>query len=199
MTRSGLVILWLSLLFSTVVGLFWYNDWVYQLPTPVPLHYKPVSMGAQIDLGDQIGTLEEKPVFLHFYNPDCPCSRFNTTHFRSLVRSYSDQIQFAVVVLTDKNYSEKYIQKKIGLELSVSFDRSLANRCGVYATPQAVILDSAQKLFYRGNYNASRYCTDEKTAYAQIALEGLFSTQVLPDIDQKALTAYGCTLPVCKN
>lgn len=199
MTRSGLVIVWLTLLFSTVAGLFWYNDWVYQLPTPVPLHYKPISIGTEINVKDQINAPADKPVFLHFYNPDCPCSRFNKSHFRSLVQSYGDKIHFAVIVLTDKKYSEKYIQDKIGLDLPVFFDQSIANRCGVYSTPQAAILDKNQKLFYRGNYNSSRYCTDEKTAYAKIALDGLLSSQTLPDIDQKALTAYGCTLPVCKN
>jgi hypothetical protein len=199
MTRFGLVMVWLTLLFSTVAGLFWYNDWVYQLPTPVPLHYIPISTGSPIYLKGKINAPTGKPVFLHFYNPDCPCSRFNKSHFRSLVQSYGNQVHFAVVVMTDKKYSEKDIQDKIGLNLPITFDRSIANQCGVYSTPQAIILDKDQKLFYRGNYNSSRYCTDEKSAYAKIALDGLLKSNTLPDVDPKALTAYGCTLPLCKN
>lgn len=199
MNRFGLVMVWLTLLFSTVAGLFWYNDWVYQLPTPVPLHYTPVLTGSQIDLSDKIHAPTGKPVFLHFYNPDCRCSRFNKSHFRSLVQSYGERVHFVVVVMTDKKYSKKYIQDKIGLELPVFFDPSIANQCGVYSTPQATILDKDQQLFYRGNYNSSRYCTDEKSAYAKIALDGLLNSNTLPDVDQKALTAYGCTLPLCKN
>ena len=108
-------------------------------------------------------------------------------------------MQFVVVVMTEKKYSEKYIQEKIGLELPVVFDQTVAERCGVYSTPQAAILDKDQKLYYRGNYNSSRYCTEEKTAYAKIALAGLLNSESLPVMTAQAVKAYGCSLPVCKN
>jgi hypothetical protein len=199
MMRTGLVIAWLTLLASTVGALFWYNDWVYQLPTPVPKNYRPVKTGTVIDLGEQVQNRGDKPVFLHFYNPECPCSRFNKSHFQSLVRRYGRQVQFVVVVLSDKSYSVEKIQDKIGLDIPVIFDQSLADRCGVYSTPQAVLVDNSQRLYYRGNYNATRYCTDEKTAYAKMALEGLLKSQTLPVLTAQALKSYGCTLPVCKN
>jgi hypothetical protein len=195
----GLVIAWLTLLLSTVGALFWYNDWVYQLPTPIPTNYKPVALGTRINLDKKIQNQTGKPVFLHFYNPECPCSKFNQSHFRSLVRTYGQDIDFVVVVLSDKKYSAEKIQDKLGLDIPVVFDQSVAARCGVYATPQAALIDGDQKLYYRGNYNASRYCTDEKTAYAKMAIEGLLESQSLPLMTAKALKSYGCTLPVCKN
>ncbi|MHA4741229.1 TlpA family protein disulfide reductase [Dyadobacter sp. MSC1_007] len=199
MMRTGLVIAWLTLLASTVGALFWYNDWVYQLPTPIPKNYRPVKTGTVIDLGEQIQNQDDKPVFLHFYNPECPCSRFNKSHFQSLVRRYGRQVRFVVVVLSDKSYSVEKIQDKIGLDIPVIFDQSLADRCGVYSTPQAVLVDNSQKLYYRGNYNATRYCTEEKTAYAKMALDGLLNSQSLPVLSARALKSYGCTIPVCKN
>ncbi|CAG5068125.1 hypothetical protein DYBT9623_00854 [Dyadobacter sp. CECT 9623] len=198
MIRIALVTAWLTLLLSVVGALFWYNDWVYQLPTPVPRNYVSVATGTRINLGQDIN-VSEKPVLLHFYNPECPCSRFNKSHFQSLVRSYGDKVQFTVVVLSDKKYSVEQIQDKIGLDIPVSFDQSLATRCGVYSTPQAALIDQEQQLYYRGNYNASRYCTDEKTAYAKIALDGLLKSESLPTLGTQALTSYGCSMPICKN
>jgi len=199
MIRIALVTAWLTFLLSMVGALFWYHDWVYQLPTPVPRNYVPVATGTKINLDQKLSNPDGKPLLLHFYNPDCPCSRFNKSHFQSLVRAFSDDVKFMVVVLSDKKFSVDDIQDKIGAEIPVSFDQSLATQCGVYSTPQAALIDTDHKLYYRGNYNASRYCTDENTAYAKIALEGLLQKESLPILGRKALTSYGCTMPVCKN
>jgi hypothetical protein len=81
----------------------------------------------------------------------------------------------------------------------VLFDTSLATKCGVYSTPQAVILDAQGLLYYRGNYNKTRYCTDPNTSYANIALDSLLNDHQYPHFNQFALKAYGCTLPECKK
>jgi hypothetical protein len=94
-------------------------------------------------------------------------------------------------------YSAKQIRDKFDLNLPVIFDASLAASCGVYSTPQAVLLNKYHVLYYRGNYNSSRYCTDEKTSYAKIALEGLLHNHEKIFFNQLALRAYGCQLPQC--
>jgi thiol-disulfide isomerase/thioredoxin len=147
----------------------------------------------------QIDRRKNGPVFLHFFNPDCPCSRFNMLHFKSLVKEYGDEANFVIVVLNNKKYSEKEIQKKFGVALPVIFDESLATACGVYSTPQAVILDSGHHLYYRGNYNKSRYCTDAGTSYVKIAIRNLLNQRLEFAFDHYALTAYGCRLPTCTN
>ena len=189
---------WLGILLTAIISVFWYNEWVYQLPTPVPAEYRNVGNGAHIPLPDKLQGSDNKPVFLHFFNPDCPCSRFNLSHFRSLVLEYGDKVDFAVVVMNNDAYKEVEIKEKVGLDLPVSFDTSLANVCGVYSTPQAVILDKEHKLYYRGNYNKSRYCTDKKTNYAEIALNSLLDKKQTV-FDRYALTAYGCELPTCNK
>lgn len=199
MIKKGFVIIWLALLLSVICAFFWYNDLIYKLPTPVPDHYRPVRKGTKIDLGEKLRISHNKPVFLHFYNPECPCSRFNKGHFRSLVRQYGDKVDFAVVVMSDKKYSPEAIRDKIGVDIPVLYDSSIAEKCGVYSTPQAAILDTRQGLYYRGNYNASRYCTDEKTSYAKIALAGLLDGPSVTVYDDLAFKSYGCTLPICKN
>lgn len=197
--RPLIISLWLCLLAAIIGTLFWYNEWRYSLPTPVPNDYKLVSNGTAIALPASLGLGANRPVFLHFFNPDCPCSRFNMPHFRSLVAQYGDQVNFAVVLMTRKAYTSDEIAKRFGLKVPVIADTSLAAICGVYSTPQAVLMDDAHALYYRGNYNKTRYCTDKNTNYAQIALEGLLEHRKEPSFGRAALTAYGCQLPTCTN
>lgn len=197
--RKLLVALWLIFLFAGVGALFWYNELIYHLPTPVPKDYRPVGTGKVINLGKSLSNKRGKPLFIHFFNPDCPCSRFNIANFRALVKQYNKKVEFVVVVMNNKFYSAKAIQDKFDLDIPVLFDASIATACGVYSTPQAALLDDQHKLYYRGNYNQSRYCTDEKTSYAKIALNGLLEDHKKLVFGQLALRAYGCQLPNCKN
>jgi hypothetical protein len=196
--RKAIVIAGLSLLFGGIIALFWYNEWVYSLPTAIPDKYRPVETGSVIDLAGKFPSVN-KPLFLHFFNPDCPCSRFNITHFKSLVQQYGKAVDFGIVVLTAKGYTASQIQDKFGIRIPVSFDSSIAATCGVYSTPQAVIITAGHKLYYRGNYNKSRYCTNKSSNYAQIALDALLHRDNAIVFDRYALTAYGCRLPECKK
>lgn len=197
MKKKWLIILWLSLVFAGIFILFWYNEWIYNLPTPVPQNYKAVTSGEYIDVAAKLNLNNNKPVFLHFFNPDCPCSRFNMPHFTSLVQEYGNKVNFAIVVMNNKNYTAKQIQDKYDLNIPVFFDSSLAASCGVYSTPQAAIINVDHKLYYRGNYNRSRYCTDKKSNYAQMALDSLLQHKTTLSFNQFAFKAYGCQLPKC--
>jgi hypothetical protein len=195
--KTVMTIVWLTTIFSGIAGIFWYTDWKYSLPTPLPKQYHAVVTGAYINLKGKLPVSRDKPTFIHFFNPDCPCSRFNIPYFKSLAAKYGDRIHFAIVVLNNQKYTSQEIQHKFDLDLPVSFDSSIAAACGVYSTPQAVLLDSNQRLYYRGNYNKSRYCADSRTNYAQMAIDSLFNDNDHPVFSAYALTAYGCQLPVC--
>ena len=180
-----------------MAGIFWYADWKYSLPTPLPNHYHAVNPGQYIDLHGKLPVASNKPLFIHFFNPDCPCSRFNIPYFKSLAKRYGARMSFAIVVLNNKAYTAEEIQNKFDLDVPVSFDSTLAVACGVYSTPQAVLLDVNGHLYYRGNYNKSRYCTDNRSNYARMAIDSLIYNNDRPVFDRYALTAYGCQLPVC--
>jgi len=186
---------------SGIASIFWYQEWKYNLPTPVPSNYHAINSGTYVSIKNIPGLEHSsKPLFLHFFNPGCPCSRFNISHFKSLVKEYGDKIDFAVVVLTSNSrYTEKDVQRKFDLALPVVFDSSYAAACGVYSTPQAALINTDKSLYYRGNYNKSRYCTDKKTNYAQIAIESLLAEQRQPLLGPAATESYGCTLPTCKK
>jgi hypothetical protein len=191
--KKILVALWLILLVTAMGTLFWYNQYRYSLPTPVPANYKAINTGTFIRLPSNLYTAANKPVFLHFFNPDCPCSRFNINHVKVLIKQYGGQASFAVVLVTAKHYTTKQIQDKFGLSIPIVQDATLAAACGVYSTPQAVILSPGKQLFFRGNYNSSRYCTNKKSEYARQALDNLLHN--LPVVhNPSATTAYGCRL-----
>jgi hypothetical protein len=192
--KKGIVLAWIAALFGGIGLLFWYQDWKYKLPTPVPENYNNINTGKKIELSFYRD--DQKPVFLHFFNPRCPCSRFNMKHFKTLVRQYAGNVDFTIVVLSNKNYTEKEIQEKFDLDIPVRFDAALADSCGVYSTPQAVIIDKDHQLYYRGNYNKTRYCADKKSEYARIALDALLENTTIP-FDPFLVKAYGCELPNC--
>lgn len=196
MLRKLLVGLWMLLLCAAISVLFWQNEFKYSLPTPVPKNYHEIAMGSKIEL--KCCVTDTRPIFLHFFNPDCPCSRFNIPHVSGLIKKYGDQINFKIVVLNkQKDFTIEEIQKKFDAKIPVYFDENIAKNCGVFSTPQAVLLDGSRKLYYRGNYNKTRYCTNADSNYAQMAIDSLLKQTKSPSFDALALRAYGCSLPKC--
>jgi hypothetical protein len=196
--KKWLAGIWLLVLTIIVGSFFWYNQFVYSLPTPVPANYRPISTGAKVDLRLPVKVNKEKPTLLHFFNPDCPCSRFNIKEFKSLAKEYADDMNFVVVMITDKPYSVEEVQKRFDFSVPVVKDQEYAKNCGVYSTPQAVVINTKNELFYRGNYNKSRYCMDEETRYVKQAVKNLLLNQNTK-LDAIAFKAYGCSAPNCTN
>ena len=204
---------WLAVLASSICMLFWHVSWKYAVPTPVPASYHDVPRGtivhlplsAETALSGNIPAGSEpsthKPLFLHFFNPECPCSRFNMPQFRALVQKYGQQVSFAIVVMGPEKYGAAQMQAKFDLPypIPVLSDSAIAAACGVYSTPQAVLIGADGRLFYRGNYNCSRYCSDEKTGFARQALDSLFDHHYSLTLSPLAFRAYGCQLPTCRQ
>ncbi len=199
--RKILLTTWLLVLAFGICYLFWHNAWKYSLPTPVPDNYIAVNTGQHINIDAKLDADKNKPVFIHFFNPECPCSRFNAPHFNSLVRKYGNVISFRVVVINKekKNYAAGEIENRFGFTVPVSFDSTIAADCGVYSTPQAVIINTDRSLYYRGNYNRARYCTDTKSNYAQMAIDSLLNHNTNPLFSQYATRAYGCQVAFCSK
>lgn len=198
--RKIILYCWLFVIFTGIGFLFWHNEWKFNLPTPVPAGYHAVPAGSVINITAITGIKTAKPVFLHFFNPACPCSRFNLAHFKSLVKKYGDRISFAVVVIgNDKNYNASFIQYKYDLAIPILFNASIAEACGVYSTPQAAIIDTNNRLWYRGNYNKTRYCTEATSNYAQIAIDSLLAHHRQPLLSDAAFKSYGCQVQYCKK
>ena len=182
--------------FGGIVCLFWTQELKYALPTPVPAHFQARAVAETIDLRELRHFDKNRPVYLHFFNPDCPCSRFNIKHFRSLIDQFGSHLQIYAVIpaYADLERARHMIELPQVTILQDHAD-SLASACGVYSTPQAVVIDDHQKLFYRGNYNKSRYCTVRESNYAEIALRALVTGEAPPQFNALATQSYGCELP----
>lgn len=190
-----ILVICIFLLGLTFIGMiFWEQELQYTQPTPVPQDYVPVSMEEAVKIDVPMLMENDKPKFLHFYNPECPCSRFNAPHFSSLIRKHGSVVDFYMVVSLDEHVSAVKETFGNGIEVIRDKEKEVAKACGVYATPQAVIIDQNKMLFYKGNFNKSRYCTDPETNFAALALEALLKQEPAPVMTPLATTAYGCAL-----
>ena len=196
--KNLFVISFLFLLFSGIFVIFWQQELRYLLPTPIPPGYHPVATDQPVDLTGYLSEPLSKPVLLHFFSADCPCSRFNIDHFRYLVDHYRDSIDF-YVVLPGENTQEviTQFQEQYGVSIPVliDWDEHLAKACGVYSTPQAAVITLQSQLYFRGNYNRARYCTDRGTSYAELAIKALYQGSPPPYFAKLATQSYGCQLP----
>lgn len=182
----------LAICAGCIAIIFWNQEMKYQLPTPVPSKYVSVIAGKSVSLPANFKT--NRAYFFHFYNPDCPCSRFNARHLKSLIRSYSDSVSIVIVVSSEDDLAKAKKEFNESLHYFADRNQALAKSCGVYSTPQAAIVDAEGKLFYRGNYNRSRYCTARATNFAELSLIALLNNQPSPSFGLLAAQSYGCEL-----
>lgn len=183
---------------GAIASLFWWQDLQYSRPTPVPGDWVQVSPGASVRLPEALASLTRgtgRPVLLHFFNPACPCSRFNVEHVRDLARAYQDRVTIVAVLVQDAPHVLEQAYRTLDLDIPFYVDDGrAAASVGAYSTPQAAILDRAGRLFYRGNYNVSRYCRDRETQFARLALEAALAGRPPGPMPAAATTAYGCPL-----
>jgi hypothetical protein len=181
----------------------WQQDWKWGLPTPRPAQLKQPKIGAHLELPESVtarwSSTAGRPLFLHFYNPDCPCSRFNQDHVRDLIRAHRGNVTIIAVIAPEGGpVSPRAVanaERDLGVPVLLDADGSLAKRVGVYSSPQAVIVEPDGALYYRGNYNLARYCTDARTEFARLAIEHVLAGKPAYDAPVQARVAYGCPLP----
>ncbi len=66
-----------AFLLVAIFATFWYQEWRYLLPTPVPENYQEKLPNQTLSLDSLVQLDYSKPVFLHFFSPECPCSKYN--------------------------------------------------------------------------------------------------------------------------
>lgn len=205
---SGHLLKWCMLiagelaLAAFAAGMFWYQDWQYSLPTPRPAALVQPDFGTRLrilesqSLDDLATNDDQRPTLLHFFNPGCPCSRFNITHVRRLLTNVGDRVRvIAVIEADDPESLEQFRELQLSCEVVVDEGHTIARQAGVYSTPQGVILHGDGKLYFRGNYNLGRYCTAPANEFVRRALEACVANQPLPEFPEAATIALGCALP----
>ncbi len=193
--RSVVVVGCVVVALGAIGRVFWQQDLRYSLPTPRPADLVAPPVGGPLPLPAEViaaaHLVPGKPVLLNFYNHDCPCSRFNREHLQFLLNRFGAQVQFVGIVETELDDA---IETGLAMPHVVDHDAHIAKALGVYATPQAVLIDAHGRLLFRGNYNTSRYCTAAQTQFARLAIEAMLNdTGVVRE--PQADIAYGCSLP----
>ncbi len=203
------VVFWsASLLFflSLVVYIFWNQELQYLLPTPKPKDVVQLKNGdkAPVEvLGLKINPA--KNLLVHFYNPNCPCTKFNLKEIKLMSFEYQKDVDLVVVAQTDKTYDglEDEIKSQFLHPIQVVLDQSgdIAKAFGIYASPQMVLVDKKLSVVYSGNYNISRYCTAKKTAFGKQSLQYLVEDAVNENLQflKGNQLSYGCLLPSYDN
>jgi hypothetical protein len=206
--RTAFVLGCAVVLLALVGTMFWYQDLRYSLPTPKPPTLEVVSQGAAVALPATFALNKDdhRPLLLHFFNPGCPCSRFNAEHVRELRERYAGKVRFIAVLQAkdlhtadDRCKCVAAAESALGSDIEAIIDDGgkIAAACGVYSTPQAVFLAAGERhtVLFRGNYNASRYCADPRTEFVRLALEAYVKGEPPPPEPPAAAVSYGCELP----
>lgn len=179
---------------------FWVADWQYSLPTPRPDGLVQPPLGSRLALPAGVTSLrrENRPLVINFASARCPCTEFNLDHLRRLQKMFGDSVDFMLVLESSADAAGAQAEfQSMHLSMPVLYDHAddASTALGVYGTPQAAILDDSGRLYYRGNYNRSRYCNEESSEYARIALNALVEGRSLPALPPDATVTYGCPLP----
>ncbi|HEY0742163.1 MAG TPA: hypothetical protein VGD40_11905 [Chryseosolibacter sp.] len=171
---------------------FWQQGMKYSLRTPVANGYCEALPSEEV----QLSPLFENNLsyFLPSHNTACQCPQFNARHIKSLVGNYWGSLPFISVV--SELASLKRAKIEFGHDLHYLHDKrhSVAKARGLYSAPQAAIVTSEQKPFYRSNCNRARYCTSRASNFAEVALSALLNEQPAPAFGLSASEAYGCEL-----
>lgn len=187
------------LLLGCLIGwTFWKQEVQYSLPTPIPVNFVDINVGEKVDLSKDLKIDSGRAAVLHFFNSECPCSRFNMDEFERLEHQYRNKVQFFVIIQSENPDDVEQFQDKYELTVPIILDPSgaIADKCGIYATPQAVILDQNSAVYFKGNYNKARFCTQKETRFVEIALNYLLKEEPLPAFMHYAVAdPFGCTLP----
>ncbi|MEX2336058.1 MAG: redoxin domain-containing protein [Fulvivirga sp.] len=146
--KPAIVIFIFTISLMIIGKIFWEQELKYTQPTPVPDGYTAIPVNQLLDQNISLLQKSRRPKHLHFYNPDCPCSRFNMSHFSSLVRKYSKKIDFYIVLPTAEHLEAIAAEFGNAVPVIADPDDKLAKACGVYSTPQAVVIDTSGKLYF---------------------------------------------------
>jgi competence CoiA-like predicted nuclease len=176
------VYFFLSLVGGGICFMFYKEQIKIYLPTEMPTHFKTTNYGQKFDLKPK-----KKLKLIHFFNPDCPCSKFNKRHFEFLISKYQSEVEFEA-------YSHTSIPANFPIEVKFDTNNRMAKILGVFSTPQAVLLDADGKLIYRGNYNQNRYCSSKKTEFVAQAIALALHKKSTLSVMQKSGLPYGCKI-----
>lgn len=136
---------------------------------------------------------------IHFWNPDCPCSKFNEVHVKKIISDYSDKnVAFSVVVSgksAEQRKERSLLAKQVFNLAAVKDIRSdWPMEKGPPSSPAVAIMNKQGKLVYFGPYSLGARCSPEKGKFVEKVLDRL-KDEKLSQKKQLNTLAVGCFCP----
>lgn len=117
---------------------------------------------------------------VHFWDPDCPCSRFNERHVNSIVATFRGRgVRFLVVARNGGTLTGAALQARAqaafgrDVRLVAAAPRSVAELTP--SSPATAILDAHGQLAYFGPYSSGALCTAGTGAFVEKVLDQLLA------------------------
>lgn len=125
-------------------------------------------------------------LLVHFYDPDCLCSRFNEAHARTIMQAYSQQgIHFLIAVPDAAVLAEA--EQTFGFPAFVSQVPPEQ-----LSSPLALVLDADRQPVYLGSYSDKTGCTSDDGRLVENTLDALLAVDARRTPSQ---VSGGCRCP----
>ena len=136
---------------------------------------------------------------VHFWNPDCPCNRFNEAHVKKIITDYADKnVEFTIVVSGDtaeiRNQKKELARKIFNYDTVKNIRSDWPMDQGPPSSPAVGIINSNGKLVYFGPYSLGARCAPDKGKFVERVLDRLNSKNSLQK-NQLNTLAVGCFCP----
>ena len=203
---ASLVSIWLI---STIVAFWWFqfrNIQVFDLDAQKnqTVFFESGELGERLEnLVNKASSKDKKTgaiSVVHFWNPDCPCNRFNESHVKKIITDYAEKnVQFTIVVSgqSAKVRNQRYEQaKEIFSHPSVKEIRNdWPMQKGPPSSPAVGVLNSDGELIYFGPYSLGARCAPDKAKFVETVLDGLYKNKARANKKQLNTLAVGCFCP----
>lgn len=176
---TGLLLLWLS----TTAYAFWWFQVRPLRPFNDPTQARVITFDGLpfARLLDHQGPLAPattpRTTLLHFWDPDCPCSRFNQVHVRELIEQNRDQdLRIVIVVHTRNRANAERVRRQargtFGDDVTVWIDTGELS-ASIPSSPAAAIVSASAELAYFGPYSLGAVCLQGQGDFVESVLARL--------------------------
>lgn len=141
---------------------------------------------------DNHAQVADPPTVLHFWDPDCPCSRFNQSHVRQLAEHYrAAGVRFLVLDRrTAAPLDPQRLEASFGPDVAAFAGRELvAGELAIPASPAAAVFDGTGRLAYFGPYSEGAACLAGNGDFVERTLDKLLAGERPREMNT---TAFGC-------
>lgn len=131
-------------------------------------------------------------VVVHFWDPDCLCSRFNNSHVQSLIDDFGTKgVKFLIVLNAASEQQEDAWQKGRTLFPSATIisSRALGLPTPIPASPSTAIVDSQGQLAYFGPYSLGGLCLSSDEGFVETILSTLLAGR---RSELNTISGFGC-------